>query len=61
VAEALGVTETGYRLVVNTGRDAKQTVLHTRLHLLAGATLNVDKAVVPFASRAPSSRVWPDT
>ncbi len=36
VAEKLGVDRTGYRLVVNNGADALQTVGHLHLHLLGG-------------------------
>lgn len=36
VARARGVAERGYRLVMNTHRDAGQTVFHLHLHLLAG-------------------------
>ena len=36
VAEADGVAESGYRLVLNTGRDAQQTVPHVHLHVLGG-------------------------
>lgn len=32
-------TEKGYRLVMNTNRDAGQTVFHIHLHLLAGRHL----------------------
>jgi len=39
VAERAGVAETGYRLAVNTGRDAGQVVMHFHMHLLAGETL----------------------
>lgn len=36
VARVLGVDESGYRLVVNHGRNAGQEVLHVHIHLLAG-------------------------
>ena len=36
VAEKLGLHETGYRLVVNNGADAGQSVLHLHLHVLGG-------------------------
>jgi len=36
VAEAEGLDETGYRLVVNNGRDGGQTVFHLHVHLLGG-------------------------
>jgi histidine triad (HIT) family protein len=38
-ARARGFAESGYRLVVNTNRDAGQTVFHLHLHLLAGRSL----------------------
>ena len=34
-----GVDSTGYRLVVNQGRDAEQTVEHLHLHVLGGRPL----------------------
>jgi histidine triad (HIT) family protein len=34
-----GITETGYRLIINTGADAGQTVHHIHLHLLGGAPM----------------------
>jgi histidine triad (HIT) family protein len=39
VAAQLGVEKQGYRLVINTGRDAGQTVAHLHVHLLAGRSL----------------------
>ena len=40
LARAGGLEEGGYRLVINTGADAGQTVFHLHVHLLAGRTLN---------------------
>ncbi len=39
VAKKLGVFETGYRLVINNGRDAGETVPHLHVHLLGGREL----------------------
>ncbi|MDE0028717.1 MAG: histidine triad nucleotide-binding protein [Deltaproteobacteria bacterium] len=39
VAVDQGVAESGFRLVVNTGRDAAQSVHHVHLHLLGGRSL----------------------
>ena len=39
VAAAEGVSETGYRVVVNTGEQAGQTVAHVHAHLLGGRPL----------------------
>jgi histidine triad (HIT) family protein len=36
VARQEGVADSGYRLVVNTGRDANNTVDHLHVHLLGG-------------------------
>jgi histidine triad (HIT) family protein len=36
VAADLGVADSGYRLVFNTGAEANQTVNHVHLHLLGG-------------------------
>ncbi len=36
IAEDEGIDETGFRLVVNTGRDGGQTVDHLHVHLLGG-------------------------
>ena len=40
IARSLGVYESGYRLVVNHGRDAGETVPHLHVHLLAGRLLD---------------------
>lgn len=39
VARAEGVSETGYRVVFNTGADAGQTVPHAHAHVLGGRAL----------------------
>lgn len=36
IARAAGVADSGYRLVVNTGRDANNSVAHLHVHLLGG-------------------------
>ena len=36
VAEAKGVAESGYRVILNVGRDAQQSVRHMHLHVLGG-------------------------
>ena len=39
IAREFGVYETGYRLVINHGRDAGETVPHLHVHLLGGRPL----------------------
>jgi histidine triad (HIT) family protein len=39
VAAAEGISEEGYRIVVNTGTNGGQTVSHLHLHLLGGRRL----------------------
>ena len=39
VARQEGVAESGYRLVINTGRDANNTVDHLHLHVIGGRAL----------------------
>ena len=38
-AESVGLHETGYRLVVNNGAHAGQSVLHLHMHVLGGRQL----------------------
>jgi len=39
LAKSQGLLESGYRLVVNQGEDANQTVAHLHVHLLGGRKL----------------------
>jgi histidine triad (HIT) family protein len=39
IAAKLGVLESGYRIVINSGRDAGESVPHLHMHLLAGRAL----------------------
>ncbi len=39
-AKAVGLSEDGYRLVLNCGRGAGQSVFHIHLHLLGGRPLS---------------------
>ena len=39
VATALGVMDSGYRLVINHGKDAGESVPHLHVHLLGGRLL----------------------
>jgi len=36
IAEDAGVAEKGYRLVINTGADGGQVIMHIHMHLLGG-------------------------
>ncbi|MGQ9833429.1 MAG: histidine triad nucleotide-binding protein [Candidatus Villigracilaceae bacterium] len=36
IAEKEGIKESGYRLIINTGRDANQVVHHLHLHVIGG-------------------------
>lgn len=36
VARLKGLEESGYRVIVNNGRDANQTVVHLHVHVLGG-------------------------
>lgn len=39
LAKDIGISERGYRLIVNTGRDGGQLIKHLHLHLLGGKNL----------------------
>lgn len=40
VADSLGLTESGYRLVINNGRDGGESVPHLHCHILGGRPLS---------------------
>ncbi|MGH7467257.1 MAG: histidine triad nucleotide-binding protein [Longimicrobiales bacterium] len=40
LAEELGVADSGYRLVINAGKDAGQSVDHIHLHVLGGRSFH---------------------
>lgn len=42
LAEAAGIANKGYRLVINTGPDAGQVIEHLHLHLLGGKPMRPD-------------------
>ena len=39
VAEIKGVAQSGYRVIINTGADANQTVHHLHVHIVGGQPL----------------------
>lgn len=39
LAQRLGVADSGYRIVINTGPDGGQSVFHLHVHLLGGRSL----------------------
>jgi len=43
IARKQKVSDKGYRLIINVGKDAGQAVAHLHLHLLAGKTLSWPK------------------
>ncbi len=40
LARSLGVAESGYRIVINTGRDSGQAVDHLHVHLIGGRPMH---------------------
>ncbi len=40
IAEKENIATSGYRIVINTNRDAGQTVSHLHLHLMGGRIMN---------------------
>lgn len=36
VAEQEGIHKSGYRMIINTGPDANQTIFHVHMHLIGG-------------------------
>lgn len=48
VARVKGVADTGYRLIINNGDDANQTVQHLHIHLMGGREMA--HGMVQFAS-----------
>lgn len=49
IAEQEGIAKTGYRLLLNTGADAGQTVFHVHLHVLGGRPLGALVGALPVA------------
>lgn len=41
IAEEQNITETGYRVVTNCGKNAGQTVMHLHFHILGGKELGI--------------------
>ena len=47
VAQIKGIEESGYRVIVNSGSDAQQTVHHLHVHVLGGAPMNTGSPALP--------------
>lgn len=40
IAALKGIADSGYRVIVNNGRDASQSVAHLHLHVMGGAAMS---------------------
>lgn len=40
VAQAKAISDSGYRVIVNNGRDANQTVAHLHIHVMGGRSMS---------------------
>jgi len=54
VAEAAGVTRSGYRVIINTGPDSRQSVSHLHIHVLGGKPMS--HRMLRFADEAETTR-----
>lgn len=45
IAKEQGISETGYRIMTNSGKDAGQEVMHLHFHLLGGKDLKLRKDI----------------
>ncbi len=50
VAQLKGIEESGYRVIVNSGADASQTVHHLHIHVIGGKPMS--HGMVNFSDRA---------
>ncbi len=53
-AKEAGITETGFRIIVNSGKDANQSVFHLHFHVVGGETLPEDAVKVKAAEKGKS-------
>ncbi|MCL2504266.1 MAG: ASKHA domain-containing protein [Coriobacteriia bacterium] len=58
VAEMKGVAESGYRTIVNSGEDARQTVQHLHVHIMGGSLM--DHGMVAFADEQDAEDAAPE-